>query len=488
MRNDSVVPYFVNFWCKNKNNFILLQAETRINKGMSKIERANFGSKLGVILATAGSAVGLGNVWRFPYMAGENGGAVFIMIYVACVLLLGIPCMISEFIIGRHGQSNTARAFRKLAGGTPWALIGYMGVLTGFLITGYYAVVSGWCLQYVWASLIGHLQGDPEYFKTYFTELSSNPVKPVFWTVVILGMTYLIIEHGVRNGIEKASKLMMPTLFILLLIIVSASCMLPNAYKGIEFLFKPDFSKITSDVFLSALGQSFYSLSIAMGCLCTYASYFSKETNLTKSASQIAIIDCMVAILAGLMIFPAAFSVGVEPDSGPSLIFITLPNVFQQAFSSVPAVGYVVSLLFFVLLSLAALTSLMSLHEVSTAFFQEELGTTRKRAALIVTVTTSVIGAFCSLSLGAVEELSFFGKAMFDWFDFVTGQIFLPVVGFLTCIFIGWFVPHKIVRDEFSNYGELKGYVRYFHRYLFLIKYVCPLAIILIFLHQLGVI
>ena len=449
-------------------------------------DRANFGSKLGVILATAGSAVGLGNVWRFPYMAGENGGAVFIIIYVACVLLLGIPCMISEFIVGRHGQSNTARAFRKLAGGTPWALIGYMGVLTGFLITGYYAVVSGWCLQYVWASLIGHLQGDPEYFKTYFTELSSNPVKPVFWTVVILGMTYLIIEHGVRNGIEKASKLMMPTLFILLLIIVSASCMLPNAYKGIEFLFKPDFSKITSDVFLSALGQSFYSLSIAMGCLCTYASYFSKETNLTKAASQIAIIDCMVAILAGLMIFPAAFSVGVEPDSGPSLIFITLPNVFQQAFSSVPAVGYVVSLLFFVLLSLAALTSLMSLHEVSTAFFQEELGTTRKRAALIVTVTTSVIGAFCSLSLGAVDELSFFGKAMFDWFDFVTGQIFLPVVGFLTCIFIGWFVPHKIVRDEFSNYGELKGYVRYFHRYLFLIKYVCPLAIILIFLHQLG--
>ena len=453
---------------------------------MSKIERANFGSKLGVILATAGSAVGLGNVWRFPYMAGENGGAVFIMIYVACVLLLGIPCMISEFIIGRHGRANTARAFQTLADGKPWALIGYMGVLTGFLITGYYAVVSGWCLQYVWASLIGHLQGDPEYFKTYFTELSSNPVKPVFWTVVILGMTYLIIEHGVRNGIEKASKLMMPTLFILLLIIVSASCMLPNAYKGIEFLFKPDFSKITSDVFLSALGQSFYSLSIAMGCLCTYASYFSKETNLTKSASQIAIIDCMVAILAGLMIFPAAFSVGVNPDSGPSLIFITLPNVFQQAFSSVPAVGYVVSLLFFVLLSLAALTSLMSLHEVSTAFFQEELGTTRKRAALIVTVTTSVIGAFCSLSLGAVEELSFFGKAMFDWFDFVTGQIFLPVVGFLTCIFIGWFVPHKIVRDEFSNYGELKGYVRYFHRYLFLIKYVCPLAIILIFLHQLG--
>lgn len=451
-------------------------------------ERANFGSKLGVILATAGSAVGLGNVWRFPYMTGENGGAVFIMIYVICVVLLGIPCMVSEFIVGRHGQSNTARAYRKLAGGTPWSLIGYMGVLTGFLITGYYAVVSGWCLQYIFASLIGHLQGDPEYFKTYFTELATHPVKPVLWTVIILGITYLIIEHGVRDGIERASKLLMPTLFILLLIIVGASCMLPDADKGIEFLFKPDYDKLTGDVFLGALGQSFYSLSIAMGCLCTYASYFSRYTNLTKSASQIAIIDCMVAILAGLMIFPAAFSVGVNPDSGPSLIFITLPNVFQQAFASMPLVGYCISLLFFVLLSLAALTSLMSLHEVSTAFIHEELKMSRKKAALLVTVTTSVIGAFCSLSMGAVDGLVFFGKSLFDWFDFITGQIFLPIVGFLTCIFIGWFVPHQIVRNEFTNQGELKsiGYVRLFHVYIFLVKYVCPLAILLVFLHQFG--
>ena len=451
-------------------------------------ERANFGSKLGVILATAGSAVGLGNVWRFPYMAGENGGAVFIMIYVVCVVLLGIPCMVSEFIVGRHGQANTARAFRKLAGGTPWSLIGYMGVMTGFLITGYYAVVSGWCLQYIFASLIGHLQGDPEYFKTYFSELATHPVKPVLWTVIILGITYLIIEHGVREGIERASKLLMPTLFILLLIIVGASCMLPDADKGIEFLFKPDMTKMTSDVFLGALGQSFYSLSIAMGCLCTYASYFSRYTNLTKSASQIAIIDSLVAILAGLMIFPAAFSVGVNPDSGPSLIFITLPNVFQQAFASIPIVGYCISLLFFVLLSLAALTSLMSLHEVSTAFIHEEMKVSRKKAALVVTVSASVIGAFCSLSMGAVDVLTFFGKSLFDWFDFITGQIFLPIVGFLTCIFIGWFVPHQIVRNEFTNQGELKsiGYVRLFHVYIFLVKYVCPLAILLIFLHQFG--
>lgn len=452
------------------------------------VERANFGSKIGVILATAGSAVGLGNVWRFPYMTGENGGAVFIIIYVACVVLLGIPCMVSEFIVGRHGQANTARAYRKLAGRSPWALIGYMGVLTGFLITGYYAVVSGWCLQYIWASLIGHLQGDPEYFKTYFADLSMHPVKPVLWTVIILGITYLIIEHGVRDGIERASKMLMPTLFILLLIIVGASCMLPNADKGIEFLFKPDMSKFTPDVFLGALGQSFYSLSIAMGCLCTYASYFTRSTNLTKSASQIALIDCMVAILAGLMIFPAAFSVGVNPDSGPSLIFITLPNVFQQAFAAIPVVGYCISLLFFVLLSLAALTSLMSLHEVSTAFIHEELIVSRKKAALIVTILTSIIGAFCSLSLGAVDGLVVFGKSLFDWFDFITGQIFLPIVGFLTCIFIGWFVPHHIVKEEFTNSGELKSqsYVRLFHIFIFLVKYVCPLAILLIFLHQLG--
>ena len=451
---------------------------------MAKIERVNFGSKLGVILATAGSAVGLGNIWRFPYMTGQNGGAVFILIYVLCVLLLGIPCMISEFIIGRHGQANTARAFRKISGGTMWSLIGYMGVLTGFLISGYYAVVSGWCLEYLWASLTGQLQGDPEYIKTYFATFSQDPVKPVFWTFIILLATYLIIENGVRDGIEKASKLMMPTLFILLLVIVVASCMLPEAEKGIEFLFKPDMSKFTSDVFLGALGQSFYSMSIAMGCICTYASYFSKQTNLANSAMQIGVIDFFVALLAGLVIFPAAFSVGVNPDSGPSLIFITLPNVFQHAFGN-EVIGYAISVLFYILLSMAALTSLMSLHEVSTAFLQEEMGTTRKRAALGVTIGCIIIGTVCSLSLGAWSHIRVWGMTIFDTFDFVTGQLFLPIVGFLTCIFIGWFVPHKIVHDEFTNIGTLRNGTL-FHFYIFLVKYVCPVFILFIFLHQFG--
>ena len=452
---------------------------------ISKLDRASFGSRIGVILATAGSAVGLGNIWRFPYMTGENGGAEFIIIYIFCVLLFGIPCMISEFIIGRHGQSNTARAFSKISGGSAWTLIGFMGVLTGFLISSYYAVVSGWCLEYIFASLVGKIHGDPTFIKNYFMTFSQDPVKPVFWASLMLLATYLIIENGVRKGIERASKLMMPILFILLLIIVVAACLLPNGFKGIEFLFKPDISKVNGDVFLAALGQSFYSLSLAMGCICTYASYFSKQTNLPGSAIQIGVIDFIVALLAGLVIFPAAFSVGISPDSGPSLIFITLPNVFQQAFSAFPIMGYVIALLFYILLSMAALTSLMSLHEVSTAFIEEEMGTTRKKAALIVTVCCMLLGIFCSLSLGAVEGLQFFGMSLFGLFDFVTGQVMLPIVGFLTCILIGWFVPHKIVRDEFTNRGTLDN-GGLFRIYLFSVKYVCPICIIFIFLHQFG--
>jgi NSS family neurotransmitter:Na+ symporter len=449
-------------------------------------ERGNFGSKIGMILATAGGAVGLGNVWRFPYMAGENGGAAFILIYIGCVLLLGIPCMISEFIIGRHGAANTYRAYSKLCHGNAWKYVGFLGVLTGYLITGYYAVVSGWCLQYIYASVMGELHGDPTFVKNYFDAFSSNPVRPIFWLAVILLICHFVIIHGVRGGIEKASKILMPTLFILLLIIVVASCMLPGASKGMAFLFKPDFSKLNQGVFLGALGQSFYSLSIAMGCICTYASYYSRQTNLFNSALQVSVVDTLVAILAGLMIFPAAFSVGVNPDSGPSLIFITLPNVFNQAFAGMPVLGWIVSLMFYSLLSLAALTSLMSLHEVSTAFFYEELHISRKRGAVIVTATTMVIGAFCSLSLGSLDGLSIAGKPLFDVFDFVTGQIFLPVGGFLTCLFIGWYIPKKLVKDEFTNWGTVSA--RWFPIYLFLVRFVCPLAILGIFLHQFNVI
>lgn len=449
-------------------------------------ERASFGSKLGMILATAGGAVGLGNVWRFPYMTGANGGAAFIIVYIACVLLLGIPCMVSEFIIGRHGAANTYRAYSEVGNGRLWKLVGLLGVATGVLITGYYAVVSGWCLQYVYASGMGQLQGDTSFVESYFQSFSTNPVRPLFWLAMILLLTHYVIIHGIRGGIERASKVMMPALFILLLIIVGASCMLPDAGRGIDFLFKPDFSKFNSSVFLGALGQSFYSLSIAMGCICTYASYYSRQTNLLGSAVQIAFIDTCVAILAGLMIFPAAFSVGINPGSGPSLVFITLPNVFNQAFAGLPVLKWVVSLMFYLLLSLAALTSLISLHEVGTAFFCEELHISRRKGAAIVTASTMFVGIFCSLSLSGYRGLQIVGKPLFDVFDFVTGQIFLPVGGFLTCLFIGWFVPKKMVQDEFTNWGTVCN--RLFPVFLFLVRFVCPLAILCIFMHQFNVI
>ena len=449
-------------------------------------ERAKFGSKIGVILATAGSAVGLGNVWRFPYMTGENGGAAYIFIYIACVIVLGIPCMIAEFLIGRHGASNTARAYTRLANGSKWKWIGYLEVLTGFLITGYYAVVSGWCLNYVYASIMGELKGDPNYVKDYFVAFSTDPIRPIFWTVAIFLITHYIIVHGVRNGIEKASKLMMPTLFILLLVIVVAACLLPGASAGITFLLKPDFSKVTGDVFLNALGQCFYSMSIAMGCLCTYASYFNRKTNLTTSAIQIGFIALFGAILAGLMLFPAAFSVGISPDSGPSLIFITLPNVFNQAFSGAPVLGWIIALLFYALLSLAALTSLISLHEVNTAFFYEELHISRKAGAWIVTLSCAVIGAVCSLSIGQKDTLSLFGKDLFDLFDFVTGQLMLPIGGMLMCVFVGWVVPQQIVKDELTNWGTLRYHC--YSAFVFSMRYVCPLGILAIMLHQFNLI
>ena len=449
-------------------------------------ERASFGSKMGMILATAGGAVGLGNVWRFPYMVGENGGAAFIIVYIICVLLLGIPCMVSEFIIGRHGAANTYRAYSEVGNGRPWKLVGLLGVMTGVLIISYYAVVSGWCLQYVYASAAGQLHGDTTFVKNYFQLFSSDPIRPIFWLVAILLMTHYVIIHGIRGGIEKASKVLMPALFILLLVIVVASCMLPNADRGIDFLFKPDFSKFDRGVFLSALGQSFYSLSIGMGCICTYASYYSRKTNLLGSALQISFIDTLVAILAGLMIFPAAFSVGINPGSGASLVFITLPNVFNQAFVGMPLLGWVVSLMFYLLLSLAALTSLISLHEVGTAFFYEELHISRRKGAAIVTAATMIVGVFCSLSLTNWDGLQIAGKPLFEVFDFVTGQIFLPVGGFLTCVFLGWFVPKKLVKDEFTNWGTVS--IRLFPVFLFLVRFVCPVAILCIFMLQFGII
>lgn len=448
-------------------------------------QRGTFGSRLAIILATAGSAVGLGNIWRFPFMTGQNGGAAFIFIYFACVLVLGIPGMVSEFVVGRYAQTNAARAYASI-GGRGWRFLGYLGILTSTIIFGFYAVVAGWCLQYLYASIAGQLAGDPAYVVSYFQQFSSDAVRPCLWAVCFILITHLVVAQGVEKGIERAAKLLMPLLLLLLVVLVVASCLLPNAQKGIEFLLRPDFSKVSSDVFLEALGQAFFSLSLGTACLCTYASYFKRDTNLLRSATQIALLDSGIAILAGLMIFPAAFSVGVQPDSGPSLIFITLPNVFQQAFAAMPMVGYMIAVLFYALLVFAALTSTISMHEIGTAFFHEEFRLPRRQAAWILTVVCSLIAVFCSLSVGAYSELRLFGMPLLDFCDFLTAQLMLPTGAFLTSVLLGWFVGRQLVQDEFTNDGAIKE--TFFRAWYFSIRYVVPLCIVLIFLHQFGVI
>ena len=447
--------------------------------------RGNFGSRIGIVLATAGSAVGLGNVWRFPFMTGQNGGAAFILIYVVCVMLLGIPGMVSEFIVGRHSQANAARAYAKFNGHRGWGAIGVLGIVTSMIILGFYAVVAGWCLQYLGASVVGHLRGDKTYVLSYFQQFSQDPVRPAVLGVAFIVITQFIIVRGVRRGIERASKLLMPLLLFLLLIIVTASCSLPGAWQGVEFLLKPDMGKVSSQTVLEALGQAFFSLSLGTACLCTYASYYSPQTRLLPSAVQIALVDSIIAILAGLMIFPAAFSVGVQPDSGPALIFITLPNVFQQAFGSMPTVGYVVSILFYALLVFAALTSTISMHEIGTAFFHEELKLRRSHAAWILTVVCSLIAIACSLSVGN-SRIQVMGLPLMDFCDTLTAQVMLPLGALLTSVLVGWCVNKSIVRNEFTNQETTSK--RWFAAYFFLVRYVVPLCIMLILLHQFAII
>ena len=451
---------------------------------MQKNNRVNFGSKIGAILAAAGSAVGLGNIWRFPYETGNHGGAAFILVYLACVFVLGLPIMIAEFTVGRHSKASTGKAFAVLAPGTQWKWIGYLGVLAGLLILGYYSVVAGWTLEYVVTSLGNGFAGKgPEDFVAIFQDFSQDPVRPIFWLLIFLLLTHFIVVKGVKDGIEKSSKVMMPMLFILIVVLAGCSLSLPDAGKGLEFLLKPDFSKVDADVFLGAMGQAFFSLSLGMGCLSTYASYFGPDTKMGKTALSVGLIDTFVAILAGLIIFPAAFSVGIQPDAGPSLIFITLPNVFQQAFGGVPFLAMIFSLMFYVLLALAALTSTISLHEVVTAFLHEKFELTRSRAALLVTGFCVVTGVLSSLSLG-IWDAKFFSLGFFDLLDFVTAKLMLPLSGFLVCLFVGWYLKRSVSYNELTNYGLQKA--SYLPVYMFIIKYLAPVAIALIFVNELG--
>ena len=451
---------------------------------MTKLERASFGSKLGVILATAGSAVGLGNIWRFPTEVGKGGGAAFILIYLAFIFLLAMPVMISEFVIGRSARSNAIGAFQKLSPGKPWIVAGIMGVLGGFLVLSFYSVVAGWTLHYTIQSALGQLQGGKGTdFGAAFNAFVSDPWQPILYLAIFMLLTHLVVARGIQHGIERYSKLMMPLLLAIIVLLVAFSLTMPGAKDGIRFLLQPDLSKVTPDVVLGAMGQAFFSLSVGLGCLVTYASYFSKETRLVKSAMNVCIIDTMVAVLSGFIIFPTVFSVGISPDAGPGLVFITLPNVFLLSFSEMPVIGYAFALLFYVLLLLAALTSSISMHEICTAFISEHFSKSRRKAAAIVTVICLVLGGFCSLSFGPWKEVTFCDKGIFDLFDYTVTKFLMPLGGLLITLFVGWYFDRKLVEQQLTNDGSIP--VRTMKPLLFLIRWVAPFGILVIFLNEL---
>ncbi len=440
--------------------------------GHKNNKRGGFSSKFGVIAAAAGSAVGLGNIWKFPYITGEYGGAAFLFVYLAFIIAIGLPVMIAEFIIGRKAKRNAFGAFRKLAPKSAWYVTGFLGVGAAYLILSFYGVVAGWSMNYVADSIRGTFNGmTPDQISVYFNDFSSEGLKPVLWQLAFMLLTSLIVLMGVQKGIERYSKILMPLLVVLLVALVFRSITLPGASKGVDFFLNPDFSKLTWEGVLNALGHAFFSLSLGMGTLITYGSYINEDNNLGKTALQVTIADTVIAILAGLAILPAVFAFNLEPGEGAGLVFKTLPNVFLK----MPGGGFF-SVLFFLLLTIAALTSSISILEVVVAFLSEELKMTRRVATILATVSISFVGVFCSLSLGQLDSKLFLGLNFFDTLDFFAANVFLPVGGALTSMFIGWKYGYKKTNAELSNHGVI--HLWYMKALFFSLKYVAPLAIL----------
>lgn len=451
--------------------------------------RTNFGSRFGIIMAAAGSAVGLGNIWRFPVETGNNGGAAFLLVYILSVAVLGIPLMVAEFFVGRYAHSNTATAYRKLSKSAFWGNLGFISIIGATLILSYYIVVAGWVLKYMIYSANGTLSAifnasDASNYTTLFNGFASDVWSPIICMVFFILMSHCSIILGVQKGIEKFSKIFMPMLFVILIVLVAFSLFTPGAKDGLYFLFHPDFSKLNSQSILSAVGQSFYSLSLCMGCLCTYASYFSKKVNIVNTAVSISLIDSIVAIMAGIIIFPAVFSSNIDPQTGPSLVFIALPSAFHQAFGNWPIISYIVSTLFYVLLVLATLTSAISLHEVPTAYISEAWNVKRTHAATIVTVICCLLGILCSLSMGILSDVTLFDKNIFELFDYTTTTLMLPLCGILITVFIGWKVNKYLIVSELTNNTYKNTAVA--NIIVWILKYVAPLLLIVTFLNGLG--
>ena len=443
------------------------------------MSRDSFGSRFGALVAMAGSAVGLGNLWRFPYLVGENGGAAFIIIYILLSFVICLPIFISEFVIGRRSQKNAFAAFRDLSGGSAWRWVGLFTIIVPLVVLSYYSVIGGWSVEYLLKSLTFSFTGEASQsvFHSMFTDFVSSTWAPLIAHTAFLLVTTLIVIVGIKDGIEKFSKVMMPLLFFIVVAIAIYSMILPGASAGLDYLFNPDFSKITGKAIAAALGQAFFSLSLGFGTIMTYASYVSKKENIMFQSAATAVSDLMFAMIAGMAIMPAVFAFGLNPQSGPGLVFETLPFVFGQ----MPA-GGVVAILFFLALLVAALTSSISMLEVAVAYLVEEKKFSRLWACVVLFAVCWVVGAICSLSFGPLSDIKIDGGNIFDFFDNLSSNILMTLGSLLTVLFVGWRLKKTDVYDEFTNGGTLSRNARIFGVLWFLIRYVCPLAIAAIFI------
>ena len=440
--------------------------------------RDSFGSRFGALVTLAGSAVGLGNLWRFPYLVGENGGAAFIIIYILMSFLICLPIFICEFVVGRRSQENAYSAFRDLSGGSWWKYVGVMTVIIPLIVTSYYSVVGGWSIEYLFKSLtFSFTQGESQaQISTMFGDFVSSPWMPLFAHTLFLLTTAFIVAAGIKGGIEKFSKIMMPLLFVIVLGIAIYSITLPGAKAGLTYLFNPDFSKITAKSCAAALGQAFFSLSIGFGTIMTYASYVSKKENVMFQSTATAVSDLAFALIAGVAIMPAVFAFGLNPQSGPGLVFQTLPYVFSQ----MPAGGFV-AILFFVALLVAAVTSSISMFEVGVAYLVEERKFSRVGACAVIFIGCWILGALCSLSFGPLSDVHLFGRSIFDFFDNLSSNVLMTLGSLLTVLFVGWRLKKTDIYDEFTNGGTLSTNAKIFGVLWILIRYVAPVAVLSVF-------
>ena len=448
------------------------------------MKREHFGSRFAVIAAMAGSAVGLGNIWRFPYVLGQYGGAAFILVYVVAGVLLALPIFYAESIIGRRSRSDTFGAMNKLAPGTPWRWAGLITIVSPLLILCYYSVVGGWSVQYLFKSLSFSFTDIPaEEVPTLFERFITSAWQPIMTHTAFMVAVAFIVLGGVKSGIEKFSKLAMPALFVLILVIVGYSLTLPGSFKGVEYLLKPDFSKLTADGISAAMGQAFFSLSLGVGTILTSSSYVKKEENLMVSGVGTAVSDLVFALIAAFAVMPAVFAAGLEPGGGPGLVFETLPYIFNRMGTGMPVMTTFISAVFFLAILAAALTSAISMLEVGVAFLTDEWKMNRRRATLLLAFLCWLVGILCSLSFGPLAHLKLLGYTFFDFLDHLCSDWLLPLGGLIFTLFVGWKMSKADVRDEFTNEGTVN--TRIFGVVYFLMRYLAPVGIVVVFLTNL---